>query len=61
MDVVIHTDGGHPAKVNADDLNDCREHLFSMLEDGASYDDIMDALGSDLGLEPDYIMDVLGM
>lgn len=46
MDVVIHTDGSHPAKVNADDLNDCREHLYKLLDDGADYDEVMDALAS---------------
>ena len=61
MDVVIRTDCGHPAKVDADDLNDCREHLWKLLDDGADYDEVMDALGDDLGLEPNYIMDVLGM
>lgn len=35
------------------------EMLFDMLEDGADYEDIEDALMCEYGLEMDYIMDLL--
>lgn len=35
------------------------EMLFDMLEDGAGYEDVEDALMCEYGLEMDYIMDLL--
>ena len=35
------------------------EMLFDMLEDGAGYEDVEDALMCEYGLELDYIMDLL--
>ena len=35
------------------------EMLFDMLEDGAGYEEVEDALMCEYGLEMDYIMDLL--
>ena len=35
------------------------EMLFDMLEDGAGYEEVEDALMCECGLEMDYIMDLL--
>ena len=35
------------------------EMLFNMLEDGADYEEVEDALMCEYGLEMDYIMDLL--
>ena len=39
-------------------INDCREEINEAIADG-DYDLAEDILACDLGLEPDYIMDIL--
>lgn len=39
-------------------VNDCREEMQEAIADG-DYDLAEDILACDLGLEPDYIMDIL--
>ena len=44
---------GHKEYQNASEM------IFDMLEDGAGYEDVEDALMCEYGLEMDYIMDLL--
>ena len=54
--------------MNRDDMTEAEAHkeyqnasemLFDMLEDGAGYEEVEDALMCEYGLEMDYIMDLL--
>jgi len=61
MNTTIKSDGGSVVEVDSDDLKLCRTEIMDALSNGANYDEIADIMSGDLGLEMDYVMDVLGM
>lgn len=58
---VVRTDGGHEAVRDADAVNVCREEIWAAIDGGASFDDVASIIEGDLGLEPDYLMDIMGL
>lgn len=58
---VVRTDGGHEAVRDADAVKSCREEIWAAIDGGASFDDVASIIECGLGLEPDYLMDVMGL
>lgn len=56
--VLINRDGMSAEEAKAE-KNRLRESIFELIEDGASYDEVEDLLADEVGLEPDYLEDLL--
>lgn len=56
--VLMNRDNMTKAEAHRERQN-ASEMLFDMLEDGAGYEEVKDALMCEYGLEMDYIMDLL--
>ena len=56
--VLMNRDNMTKEEANRERQN-ASEMLFDMLEDGAGYEEVEDALMCEYGLEMDYIMDLL--
>ena len=56
--VLMNRDGMTKEEAHKEYRN-ASEMLFDMLEDGAGYEEVEDALMCEYGLEMDYIMDLL--
>ena len=56
--VLMNRDGMTKVEAHKERQN-ASEMLFDMLEDGAGYEEVEDALMCECGLEMDYIMDLL--
>lgn len=57
--VLVERDG-YTKKEAQDRLKSARAEWYSMMDEGASYNDLEDFLATEFGLEPDYIFDLLG-
>lgn len=56
--VLINRDGMSAEEAKAE-KNRLRESIFELIEDGASYDEVEDLFADEVGLEPDYLEDLL--